>query len=351
MTNKIICSFILVFLLLSCKDKGGKIEEYIPLTEFKEVSLDDSVLLKYPYRVKVCDSVAIILDLHASSGYYIHLFSYPEFEHRMSHIRRGKGPNEFTTLNTFVVFHDSLHLMDPFTRVQDSYSLKDLLWQEHPFPTMTSYDNTGILTILNYQKTSDGIVFVENGEKRKLVRLRQNGKREETPLQSPDIKIPSEYYPSLWNSFFAYDEKSNTTAIVTQLGDLLEIVNNDEVKSIEGKGGLPAMVSMGGKYFSVGKIDGYDDVKIYGDYIFALYSGADMEEIDELIDKDEFVPDGSDKLRVFNLNGDLVACFQLSHYATGFDLDMETKKMILLDVNSENQVVIYDASPIFRIIN
>lgn len=76
--NKTLLFLLLPGLLISCKPTppSGDNGEIVPLTS--ECLLKNSDLyMKYPYKIKVQDSIMCIWDLHGGDRFY-HLYSYPE---------------------------------------------------------------------------------------------------------------------------------------------------------------------------------------------------------------------------------------------------------------------------------
>lgn len=65
----------------------------------------DSLYLRYPFRIKHRDSIALILDLHHPE-YFYHLFSYPEFKHKYSFGRRGEAPTDILSAENFRFLSD-----------------------------------------------------------------------------------------------------------------------------------------------------------------------------------------------------------------------------------------------------
>ena len=60
----------------------------------------DTILFRYPYRVTVREGVAVVLDLH-NLDHYLHAFTYPEWKHITSFGKRGEGPEEMLSAETF----------------------------------------------------------------------------------------------------------------------------------------------------------------------------------------------------------------------------------------------------------
>lgn len=90
--NKTLLFLLLPGLLISCKPTppSGDNGEIVPLTS--ECLLKNSDLyMKYPYKIKVQDSIMCIWDLHGGDRFY-HLYSYPELQFITSFAVNGRGP-------------------------------------------------------------------------------------------------------------------------------------------------------------------------------------------------------------------------------------------------------------------
>ena len=89
--NKTLLFLLLAGLLISCKPTppSGDNGEIVPLTS--ECLLKNSDLyMKYPYKIKVQDSIMCIWDLHGGDRFY-HLYSYPELQFITSFAVNGRG--------------------------------------------------------------------------------------------------------------------------------------------------------------------------------------------------------------------------------------------------------------------
>lgn len=72
----------------------------------------DTILLRYPFRVAVRDSIAVVMDLH-NMDHYLHAFTYPEWKHVVSFGKRGEAPEEMLSAEN-IQFNslDSLWTLD-----------------------------------------------------------------------------------------------------------------------------------------------------------------------------------------------------------------------------------------------
>ena len=81
--------------IISCTDSPGTYyPRYSTFPNEKAISARvielDTALFRYPFRVAVKDSMAIVMDLH-NADYYFHAFTYPDWKHIVSFGKRGEG--------------------------------------------------------------------------------------------------------------------------------------------------------------------------------------------------------------------------------------------------------------------
>ena len=85
--------------IISCTDSPGTRypRRYSTFPNEKAISarvIDlDTVFFRYPFRVAVKDSIAIVMDLH-NTDYFFHAFTHPNWKHIVSFGKRGEGPEE-----------------------------------------------------------------------------------------------------------------------------------------------------------------------------------------------------------------------------------------------------------------
>lgn len=150
--------------------------------------------------------------------------------------------------------------------------------------------------------------------------------------------VDKEMLPYLWCSDMDYD--NGHLAITTRLGDVLEIhptVNDSqsEQRVVVGDDGAPAIDNDG----TLGRVEGYLDVRIVGDKVYAIYSGFPSEEVNRILDEGGNPPTGGKILRVFDLNtGELLRVYQLDRNVSTFDILPDGKTVIAADPNVEQQL-------------
>lgn len=110
--NKTLLFLLLPGLLISCKPTppSGDNGEIVPLTS--ECLLKNSDLyMKYPYKIKVQDSIMCIWDLHGGDRFY-HLYSYPELQFITSFAVNGRGPEEYISTGGFCMDKQHIYVFD-----------------------------------------------------------------------------------------------------------------------------------------------------------------------------------------------------------------------------------------------
>ena len=90
--------------IISCTDSPGTYyPRYSTFPNEKAISARvielDTALFRYPFRVVVKDSIAIVMDLHNADNYF-HAFTYPNWKHIVSFGKRGEGPEEMLSAET-----------------------------------------------------------------------------------------------------------------------------------------------------------------------------------------------------------------------------------------------------------
>lgn len=103
--------------IISCTDSPGTYyPRYSTFPDEKAISARvielDTALFRYPFRVAVKDSMAIVMDLHNADNYF-HAFTYPNWIHIVSFGKRGEGPEEMLSAETFQFNSlDSIYALD-----------------------------------------------------------------------------------------------------------------------------------------------------------------------------------------------------------------------------------------------
>ena len=111
--------------------------------------------MKYPYKIKVQDSIMCIWDLHGGDRFY-HLYSYPELQFITSFAVNGRGPEEYISTGGFCMDEQHIYVFDT-SRARLSIFRKDSLMQQRISPArIIDYPQAGI-PILNFCRTDQGL--------------------------------------------------------------------------------------------------------------------------------------------------------------------------------------------------
>lgn len=326
--------YLLVF---ACKTDVKKIKPEALNSQSLDSYENDSVFVTYPNGIKIKDSLLFMLS--NSSKHFINVYSYPELEFVTYIGVEGKSHEELLSVSTFDIDDDYLYLIDISSKKLLKYSLKNIA-QKHNKPAEIITLKEINTPTLSYTKTEFGFISISPTNDRYL-QIDETGKKIKSfgslPVNSSnDVpKIDPLYIPSLWNTSVDYDEKSKFIVVATKLGDVIEIYNHktDKYNVIIGEDGMPNIVSKGNQ-ISIGKIDGYCDIKIADNQIYTLYSGANREKLVEKWRKGESSPNGGANMRVYSLDGEQKRHYILDRCITGFDIDIENKKIIAIDPNN-----------------
>lgn len=326
----VICLFI-----LSCKtDKR----------EFLTVSLrstvigsceNDTVFVNYPKEVEIKNSMLFMLSNNAQHP--INVYSYPELEFITYVGTKGRSREEMLSTSSFDIDDNFLYLIDTSTKKRLKYSLEDIAKGENKPCEVILLEEINTPT-LSYAKTEDGFVSVSPLGDRFLF-LNEMGCKMmsfgSTPWDksSDTTEINPEIIPTLWDVDVDYCEDSKTVVAVTNLGDVIEIVNCEtcKCKVIVGDDGLPGE-TINGNMKVVGKVDGFQDVNIYDNLIYALYCGDSYADLIKKWRNGEDTLNGGATIKVYTLCGEHIRSYELDRRITGFTI--HDQKIIGLDANN-----------------
>lgn len=341
------CLYILICICLaSCSGSGtGDYPRYRGFSKEVELKAEvvtlDTVLFRYPFRVAVGDGIAIVLDLH-NMDHYLHAFTFPGWAHIASFGRRGNGPEELLSAETFrFVSSDSLWVLDAnkmqVTRWEIDASRKSAARMEE-----INLDKQ-LIRALDFYKTGTGFIVPDyTGDNRYNVldMARRTIRREG--------RIPTEQKPGgprmalaqAWRSFMDYHPASNTLVLATQLGEVLELVdiNTRESRVLYGPGGEPRFQISGGESIPTG-IMGFSDVQITDRYIYAVFHGRTFKEIERNARAGKKNEDGGRLIYVFDHTGNPVIKYKLDRPIYGIHINEQSGTIIATDVNSDEPIV------------
>ena len=340
--------FFFFLFLISCskkhKEYADNVFAYSEFPQEKELKGEvielDTALFRYPFRIRIEGDKAIVMDLHGLD-HYGHLFQYPSFQYLSSFGKRGDSPTEMLSLENFRLQNHVVWTLDAnkseLTRLDFSSSGDSLLRDE-----AVTLDED-ILRPLDFAIYNDSMFIIPDysGENR-LCRVNCNGKLIDKIgiIPTIDEKALENARPALaqaWRSFLDYNPNNGILAVVTQLGEVLEVYNlKDSTHVVRiGEYGEPEFKISDGYGIPTG-IMGFSDVQVTDSAIYTVFHGTSFKEIARQSGR---LPDGGKYIYVFSLKGEPLCKYVLDHYIYGIWVDEATKTIIATDVNNDEPIL------------
>lgn len=336
--KKVITFHLLILFTLSCQinraDKSGIFPETI-FCSAQQRDLDDSIHMRYPFKIRLEDSCLYIMDLHATE-YYCHVYEYSSLKYKRSFGKKGEGPSELLDAeNIRLDTNNQLWILDAnkekiFCFRPDSTDIFNQILLSKKLIRSLDFDmyNDSTYIIPDYTGKSRYHLVNHKGE---IIASRGS-----IPIKEK-ISVPEMAIAQSWRSFLDYNPNNGILAMVTQLGEVLEIYNVQQdtvVKIVYGSKGVPQFNYSGGYSIPAG-IMGYSDVYVSEKNIYVLFWGHSLEDIKKGITKVE----GGNTIQVFDLAGNPVRQYILNRYITGFYLNEDDGILLGLDVNQDQPLV------------
>lgn len=294
--------------------------EVITLSQAKSISCD-SVYLRYPYRVEINGSLAVILDLHPDSC-FLHAFTYPEWRYVTSFGVRGEGPEDILSAERVRISSpDSVWVLDSnrcqITRWRISNGNAERV-EEIPL-------DDRLIRTLDFCKTADGFLVTDYTGNYRYHVLDQYGKIKQSVGSIPTEKnISDENSMALaqaWRSFMDYNPKNGVLAMVTQLGEVMEIFNlkTGEHHVCYGPGGEPVFSIAQSEAIPKG-IKGFNDVVVSDSCIYTVFDGISFKDRIREFRSGKKQPEGGKYVYVFGFDGKQKERIELFNSAFGLSV-------------------------------
>ena len=303
-----------------------------------EKRINDDVSLKYPFRVRLVDSVLYVMDLHPAT-HYCHAFAYPSMKHLQSFAKRGAAPGELLDAENIRIDRQGhIWVLDA-----NKKKIVEFTQRGEQIRQEIALDPALIRTLdIDLVDESTFVVPDYTGQHR-LSFIDRQGRVVKNAFRIPVSEASSAPKPSValaqaWRSFLHYHPENGILAMVTQLGQVMELYDLKQekvVRVIRNENTEPQFVVRGNYAVPTG-IMGYSDVHIGRQYIYALFWGHTFDAI-----KQGNHTEGGRYIHVFDLHGNPVTQFVLDRHITGFHVDEENGRMVGLDVNGHQPVVEY----------
>ena len=302
----------------------------------------DTVLFRYPYRVSVRDSIAIVMDLH-NADYFFHAFRYPAWEHITSFGKRGEGPEEMLSAETFQFnSHDSIWALDANRMQLTRWSVSPASCSAEQHETIDLDKN--LVRSLDFLRTDNGFLVPGYLGECRYWEVDFGGK----PVKGMG-EIPTERYKSdnikpalaqAWRSFIDYNPHNGVLALVTQLGEVIELYNLKEGTHtiLYGPNGEPEFKASHGESFPTG-IMGFSDVQVTDHYVYAIFEGIHFKDKIAAHKRGENLEEGGHSIYVFDLQGRPVRQYLVDRPMRGLDVHEETSTIFATCVESNEPII------------
>jgi hypothetical protein len=326
------------FLLTGCQNSLDFHPGFEQTTLFSSKQhIVDDVFFRYPFRIRLNDSLLYVMDLH-TTDYYCHQFEYPSMKHRRSFARKGNGAGEFLDAeNIRINSNGDCWLLDANNAKMTCFSANAVNSLENELKL-----DRQLIRTLDFDLYQDSLFIVPDytGEHRFNI-ISPNGtikeRRGTIPVRKRGSDIPNVAYAQAWRGFLDHNQENGIMAIATQLGEVIEIYNLPEnrlVNVIYGKQGEPEFHYRSGYAIPEG-IMGYSDIYVGKENIYALFWGHTFKDIT----RGTVAIEGGNQIHVFDLEGNPVKQYILDRHITGFCMNEEEDIILGLDVNSDQPIV------------
>lgn len=305
----------------------------------------DTILFRYPFRVAVQDSIAIIMDLH-NADHYLHAFTYPGWKHVVSFGKRGEAPEEMLSAeNIQFVSLDSIWALD-------ANKMEITRWQISPSSGSAKRIeeiklDKNLVRSLDFHTMESGFLIPDYmGEHRfwevdySGVLLKSIG---EIPSETVDEYTPRPALAQAWRSFMDYNPNNGILAMGTQLGEVLEIFNLKENthKVLYGPEGEPKFkTDRDGSGIPTG-IMGFSDIKVTDKYIYAVFQNIKFKDKLAALQRGEEPENGAKLIYVFDLEGNPVCKYTLDRHINSIDINEDTNTIVATEAKSDDPIVVF----------
>jgi hypothetical protein len=313
----------------------------------EEIPLD-TALFRYPFRIAVRDSIVVVMDLH-NADHFLHAFTCPDGKHIASFGRRGEGPEELLSAETFRFRSlDSLWVLD-------ANKMEVTRW--HIFPREQAVRRVetipldqSLIRSLDFFVTETGFILPDySGEYRYHLAdfrgqpVRAGGKIPAGKQADPTVPIA---LAQAWRSFLDYHPRHDLLAMATQLGEVLELyhLRDTACTVICGPQGEPEFRTVEGKGVPTG-IMGFGDIQITDSFIYAVFQGRRFEDIQRAYRQGEQTERGGRSVYVFDLQGRPVRKYSPDHSVSGIYVDEQARVIYATDVNSNEPILRFNLRP------
>lgn len=331
--------FLLLIVLYACSNES---QQYIHYESFPQekalkgeiVDIPQDLFCTLPSQIELHDSMILILD-RESPNRAVHKLSYPGFNRLGSLGEKGKRDQEYIYLTKMDIKGDELYLLDP---VSSKFLVYDLN-TNNIYPKRVEKFIAASNPLLSATVIDDSLMVSGDINSKKFLLFQSfSGKLLDSVLikEKTQKKVQEFKASSLYDLNLSYDHR-NLLAAATKSGEVIYIYNTITKKGncIVDPNGFPDFGKTEDGHILLGKVEGFMDIKIYGDLIYAIFSGKSALEVIRL----ESI--GGKYIFVFDKTGTPVIKYELDQEIFNFCVDVSRNILYGLNPNSEHIIVSY----------
>lgn len=269
----------------------------------------DSVYLRYPYRIAIEDSLAVVLDLHPDT-YFLHAFTYPDWRPIVSFGRRGKGPEDILSAERVrICSADSIWVLDSNRKQLTRWAVSASAGTASRLEEINL--DQRLIRTLDFCKSENGFIVPDYTGNYRYHLLDSRGNIMEScgniPTERPVADEHKIALAQAWRSFMDYNPKNNVLAMVTQLGEVIETFNlrTGEHHVLYGPGGEPEFSTYQNDAFPKG-VKGFNEVFVTDSIIYTVFDGTSFKERNSSFHSGNKLPMGGKSIYSFDTKGHLL---------------------------------------------
>ena len=201
-----------------------------------------------------------------------------------------------------------------------------------------------LLRTLDFCKTDSGFLVTDYTGSYRYHVLDAKGRIQKSigsiPTEDESLRESLPALAQAWRTFMSYNPKNQVLALVTQLGETIEIFN---LKTgfhtvLFGPNGEPVFSQQGGEAFPKG-IKGFNEVLVADSCIYAVFDGVSFKERIRNMQEGKKLAKGGKFVYVFDLEGKPLRKLVLDHSV--FGLALQGERLYTTSLDNNNPVLSY----------
>jgi len=352
--HKILFSFLIVCgsFVSSCKEGTDKISssKFVEFTSFnQEIPLEGKAIntnieLTNPWRLFLNDSLLIITDKQNKDGILIFLDISDDFKYLGAVGREGQGPGEFLGLKKVAGNGAYLWVFDVVTRAISRINIDSALQINEYVPPIKYLLDQQVTNISVFNDSSFAVGYYAKKHRFSLINNRGdvlysflNYPELENKYGIDSITFSYGVKANLYQAKMLYNSKRKSLVLSYYFTGLIQIIdpqNGVFTKHLIGPdNNFPpqyVLSSDGRSFLDKDAKDGYIDLCLTDNYIYALYSG-----------KTDRLDITSNQVFQFDWKGNPIRKYMLDHALVGFAVDEKNNKIYGIDF-SDNPLIEFD---------